>query len=179
MLKVSIIGATGYAGAELLSILQRHPEVEIIHITSESHTGKKISELYPHLNGIFEKELESLNDIEKIGAESDFVFIALPHGHAMDVGRKLENLPVRIIDLGADYRFSDTSIYEKWYNVPHTHKNAPRVYGLAEIYREEIMPAVSRRLRFLHLLRLRNIGSSTLRRLLLTQSREFRARAEV
>ena len=141
MLKVSIIGATGYAGAELLSILRRHPEVEIVHITSESHTGKKISELYPHLNGIFEKELESLNDIEKIGADSDFIFIALPHGHAMDVGKKLENLPVRIIDLGADYRFSDTAIYEKWYNVPHIHKDAPRVYGLAELYREEIKSA--------------------------------------
>ncbi len=141
MLKVSIIGATGYAGAELLSILYRHPQVEITHITSESHTGKKFSEIYPHLNGIYNQTLESLNDIEKIGGDSDFIFIALPHGHAMDVGKKLESLPVRIIDLGADYRFSDTSIYESWYNVPHTHKNAPRVYGLAEIYREEIRNA--------------------------------------
>ena len=141
MLKVSIIGATGYAGAELLKILLRHPEVEIAHITSESSTGKKISELYPHFRGIFEMELESLADIEKIGAESDFIFIALPHGHAMEVGKKLENLPVRIIDLGADYRFSDTSIYEQWYKVEHTHKNAPRVYGLAELYREEIKAA--------------------------------------
>ena len=140
-MKVSIIGATGYAGAELLSILYRHPEVEIIHITSESHTGQKISELYPHLKNIFEKELESLNEIEKIGADSDFIFIALPHGHAMDVGKKLESFPVKIIDLGADYRFRDTSIYEGWYKVPHTHKNAPRVYGLAEIYREEIKSA--------------------------------------
>ncbi len=141
MLKVSIIGATGYAGAELLAILQRHPEVEIVHITSESSTGKKISELYPHLRGIFEMKLESLKDIEKIGEDSDFIFIALPHGHAMEVGKKLEDLPVRIIDLGADYRFSDTSIYEEWYKVEHTHKNAPRVYGLAELYREEIKSA--------------------------------------
>lgn len=141
MLKVSIIGATGYAGAELLGILLRHPQVEIIHITSESNTGKKISELYPHLKNICDMELESLQDIEKIGEDSDFIFIALPHGHAMDVGKKLEKLPVRIIDLGADYRFSDTSIYEQWYKVEHTHKNAPRVYGLAELYREEIKVA--------------------------------------
>ena len=141
MLKVSIIGATGYAGAELLKILLNHPEVEVVHITSESSTGKKISELYPHLKNICEMELESMADIEKIGAESDFIFIALPHGHAMEVGKKLENLPVRIIDLGADYRFSDTSIYEQWYKVEHTHKNAPRVYGLAELYREEIKAA--------------------------------------
>ena len=141
MFKVSIVGATGYAGAELLSILYRHPEVEIVHITSESHTGKKISELYPHLLGILDMKLESLQDIERIGADSDFVFIALPHGHAMDVGKKLESLPVRIIDLGADYRFDDTAVYEEWYKVEHTHKNAPRVYGLAEIYREEIKVA--------------------------------------
>ena len=141
MIKVSVIGATGYAGAELLAILYRHPQVNVVHITSESHTGKKISELYPHMCSLYDNTLESLNDIEAIGADSDFVFIALPHGHAMDVGRKLENLPTRIIDLGADYRFSDTSVYEQWYKVEHTHKEAPRVYGLAEIYREDIKTA--------------------------------------
>ena len=141
MLKVSIIGATGYAGAELLAILQRHPQVEIVHITSESSTGKKISELYPQLREICDMKLESLQDIETIGADSDFIFIALPHGHAMDVAKKLENLPVKIIDLGADFRFSDTSIYEEWYKVEHTYKNAPRVYGLAELYREDIKAA--------------------------------------
>ena len=141
MAKVSVIGATGYAGAELLSILTRHPQAELAHITSESHTGKKISELYPHLRGICDLTLESLADIEKIGKDSEFIFIALPHGHAMDVGLKLEKLPVRIIDIGADYRFTDTTIYEHWYGVEHKHKNAPRVYGLAEIYREEIRNA--------------------------------------
>lgn len=141
MIKVSIIGATGYAGAELLSIILRHPQAQIAHITSESHTGKKISELYPHLRGICDMTLESLADIEAIGADSDFIFIALPHGHAMDAGLKLDALPVRIIDLGADYRFADTNIYEAWYNVPHKHKNANRVYGLAEIYREDIKTA--------------------------------------
>lgn len=140
-MKVSVIGATGYAGAELLAILIRHPQVNLKHITSESHTGKKISELYPHLRGICDLTLESLSDIEIIGKYSDFIFIALPHGHAMDVGLKLENLPVRIIDLGADYRFSDVSIYEEWYKVPHKHKAAKRVYGLAEIYRNEIRDA--------------------------------------
>lgn len=141
MLKVSVIGATGYAGAELLSILQRHPQVEVTHITSESYTGKKISEIYPHLNGIYNLTLESLKDVQTIGMNSDFVFIALPHGHAMDVGKMLEIFPVRIIDLGADYRFDDTEIYEQWYGVKHTHKNALRVYGLAEIYREDIRTA--------------------------------------
>lgn len=141
LVKVSIIGATGYAGAELLSILIRHPKAQIAHITSESHTGKKISELYPNLRGICDMTLESLDDLETIGSDSDFIFIALPHGHAMDAGLKLNDLPVRIIDLGADYRFADTSIYEAWYKLPHKHKDANRVYGLAEIYREDIKTA--------------------------------------
>ena len=141
MTKVSVIGATGYAGAELLSILIRHPQAEIAHITSESHTGKKISELYPHLRGLCDMTLESLADIDAIGKDSEFIFIALPHGHAMDVGLKLEKLPVRIIDLGADYRFTNTKIYESWYGVEHKHPNASRVYGLAEIYREDIRTA--------------------------------------
>lgn len=141
MVKVSIIGATGYAGAELLSILIRHPQAQIAHITSESHTGKKISELYPQLRNLCDMTLESLQDLEAIGKDSDFIFIALPHGHAMDAGLKLDKLPVRIIDLGADYRFSDTTVYEEWYKLPHKHKDANRVYGLAEIYREDIKDA--------------------------------------
>ena len=144
MIKVSVIGATGYAGAELLRLLHGHPEVEVVHITSESSAGKPISELYPHLTGIYDQELISMRaegNMEMIGRDSDFVFIGLPHGHAMEVGKALENMPVRIIDLGADYRFDDTSIYEEWYKVPHTHKDAPRVYGLAELYRDQVKDA--------------------------------------
>ena len=140
-MKVSVLGATGYAGAELLRILYNHPQAEVVHITSESHTGEKIADLYPHLRGCYDMVLESMKDIEAIGKDSDFVFIGLPHGHAMKVGKALENLPVRIIDLGADYRFHDTSVYEAWYHVPHTHPDAKRVYGLAELYREEIRDA--------------------------------------
>lgn len=140
-MKVSVIGATGYAGAELLRILYQHPQAEVVHITSESHTGERISELYPHLRGLYDMELESMKDISRIGEDSDFVFIGLPHGHAMEVGKALEKFPVRIIDLGADYRFSNTAVYEEWYHVPHTHPEAERVYGLAELYREEIRRA--------------------------------------
>ena len=140
-MKVSVIGATGYAGAELLRILYQHPQAEVVHVTSESHTGERISALYPHLRGLYDLELESMTDISRIGEDSDFVFIGLPHGHAMEVGKALEKFPVRIIDLGADYRFSNTAVYEEWYHVPHTHPEAERVYGLAELYREEIRRA--------------------------------------
>ena len=136
-MKVSVLGATGYAGAELLRILYSHPQAEVVHITSESHTGEPIAALYPHLRGLYDMKLESMKDIEAIGRDSDFVFIGLP----MAVGKALKDLPVRIIDLGADYRFRDTSVYEAWYHVPHTYPEAPRVYGLAELYREEIRDA--------------------------------------
>ena len=116
-MKVSVIGATGYAGAELLRILNNHPAAEVVHITSESHAGEPISDIYPHLKGIYDQKLISMKEIDMIGKDSDFVFIGLPHGHAMTVGKALENTPCRIIDLGADYRFDDTSVYEAWYKV--------------------------------------------------------------
>ena len=140
-MKVSVLGATGYAGVELLRILYNHPKAEVRHITSESHTGETIASLFPHLRGRYDMMLESMKDIQAIGADSDFVFIGFPHGHAMKVGKALSDLPTRIIDLGADYRFTDTSVYETWYHVKHTHKDAPRVYGLAELYRERIRDA--------------------------------------
>lgn len=141
MIKVSIIGATGYAGAELVKLLLQHPKVTLTHVTSESHQGLALSEVYPHLFGLTNLSLESLQDLPTIANDSDFIFIALPHGHAMKVGLALQDTPVRIIDLGADYRFNDTTIYETWYHVPHTHPNAPSVYGLAELNREAIKTA--------------------------------------
>lgn len=140
-MRVSIIGATGYAGAELLRLLYEHPQADVVHITSESHTGEKISSIYPHLRGIYDESLESMKDIVRIGRDSDFVFIGLPHGHAMAAGKVLEAENTRIIDLGADYRFSDPSLYEAWYKVKHTHKDAERVYGLAELNRAAIRGA--------------------------------------
>ena len=140
-MKVSVLGATGYAGAELLRILYQHPQADVVHITSESHTGESIASLYPHLRGLYDMKLESMQDIRAIGEDSDFIFIGLPHGHAMEVARALADLPVRIIDLGADFRFDDTAVYEAWYHVKHTYADAPRVYGLAELYRDAVRSA--------------------------------------
>lgn len=140
-MKVSVIGATGYAGIELLRLLKNHPKVEVVHITSESQTGTGIENIYTHLNNVYTKKLISMKDIDLIAKDSEVVFIALPHGHAMAVGKAFEGKNVKLIDLGADYRFKDTSIYEKWYKVDHTHKDAKRVYGLAELYRSQIKNA--------------------------------------
>lgn len=140
-MRVSIIGATGYTGEELLRILSGHPEAEIIHITSESSTGTAINSAYPHLTKLYNNTLDSMKDLDKIAADSDVIFIGLPHGHAMEVGKKLAQSDVKVIDLGADYRFSDTKVYEKWYKVPHTHQDAEAVYGLTELYRNEVKKA--------------------------------------
>ncbi|WP_371376917.1 N-acetyl-gamma-glutamyl-phosphate reductase [Sporomusa aerivorans] len=142
-MKISIVGATGYTGAELLRILASHPAAEVLYITSESQPGTGIHEIYPHLTRFYTKTLASLADLEKIALESEVIFIGLPHGHAMEVGRKATaiNPQVKIIDLGADYRFKNHAIYEQWYKVEHTHKEARAVYGLTELYRSQVKDA--------------------------------------
>ena len=80
-MKASVIGATGYAGVELLRLLDGHPEAEIAVITSESSTGEAIASMYPHLSGRIEKNLQSMQELDAIAAASDVIFIALPHGH--------------------------------------------------------------------------------------------------
>ena len=139
-MKVSIVGATGYAGVELIRLLDAHPEAELLHITSESSTGQQIAELYPHLAEIVDERLGSLTDVQKL-AESELVFIALPHGHAMALGEELAARGVKVIDLGADYRFDDPAIYEQWYKTKHTHPNSGAVYGLSELNREQVRGA--------------------------------------
>ncbi len=140
-MKASIIGASGYAGEELIRLLHGHPNVEIAHLTSERHTGERISTLYSHLLNIYNKELESMEDVRRIAEGSDVLFIALPHGHAMKIAKSVSDLPLRIIDLGADYRFADTSVYEAWYHVDHIDPDADRAYGLAELYRDQVRSA--------------------------------------
>jgi len=139
-MKISIIGATGYTGAELLRILASHPAAEVVYITSESQPGTAINDIYPHLIRFYEKALVSLADLDKIAAESEVIFIGLPHGHAMEVGRKATaiNPKLKVIDLGADYRFKDHDVYEQWYKVAHTHREAEAVYGLTELNRSQI-----------------------------------------
>ncbi|WP_315436340.1 N-acetyl-gamma-glutamyl-phosphate reductase [uncultured Selenomonas sp.] len=140
-MKASIIGASGYAGEELIRLLHGHPNVEIAHLTSERHTGERISTLYSHLLNIYNTELESMEDVRSIAEGSDVLFIALPHGHAMKIAKSVSDLPLRIIDLGADYRFADTSVYEAWYHVDHIDPDADRAYGLAELYRDQVRSA--------------------------------------
>ena len=140
-MRASVIGATGFAGAELLRLLDGHPQAELAYITSESSTGEDIAAMYPHLRGRIDKQLISMNELEKIAKGSDVIFIALPHGHAMKIGKMLRGSGVKIIDLGGDYRFRDVKVFEKWYKVPHADPEAKAVYGLTELYRKDVAGA--------------------------------------
>lgn len=137
MIRASIIGATGYAGVDLLRLLLNHKEVSLAALTSESYAGQPVSQVYPHLRGHVDIVLEKMN-IEAIAEKSDVVFVALPHGHAMNVVPALLAAGVKVIDFGADYRLSDRSVYEQWYKVTHTSPEMKAVYGLPELHRAEI-----------------------------------------
>jgi len=141
MLKVSIIGATGYTGAELVRILSNHPEIEISTITSETFVGRKISEIYPFLSTNL--VCEKLN-MDKISSLSSFVFTALPHKTSMEIVGELHSRGKKVVDLSADFRLNDPSLYEKWYEVSHHTQGEllkEAVYGLPELYREKIKDA--------------------------------------
>ena len=139
-MKVSVIGATGYTGAELVKILLKHPQVEIETITSQSFANKKISEIYPSL--ITDLVCQELN-INKIALSSSFIFTALPHQTSMEIVGKLHSGGKKIIDLSADFRFTDPLIYEEWYGTPHQKRELLKkaIYGLPELYREKISRA--------------------------------------
>lgn len=140
--KVGIIGATGYTGSELVRILYRHPEVELVALTTRSYIGMPMHKVYPHLNKYSRLTCEEL-DLAKIFDISDVVFVALPHGHAMPVAIEAARRGKKMIDLGADFRFSDFQVYEEWYKVEHGAKDllADAVYALPEVNRDKIRGA--------------------------------------
>ncbi|MCX7845613.1 MAG: N-acetyl-gamma-glutamyl-phosphate reductase [Dictyoglomaceae bacterium] len=138
-LKVSVLGATGYTGVELVRILRFHPKVEFVSLTSQSYIGKSFSEVYPHFHSFLDYLCEEEN-IEEIVEKSDCIFTALPHGHAMNIAKEVFKKGKVLIDLGADFRIKNPKIYEEWYKIEHTAKDLLpfTVYGLCEIYRNEI-----------------------------------------
>jgi N-acetyl-gamma-glutamyl-phosphate reductase len=141
MLKVAIVGASGYTGVELIRLLSNHPEVEITAVTSEQSAGKDISSIFPSLINIFDKTLEHL-DADLIAKKADLIFTALPHQKAMDVVPHFLKAGKKVIDLSADFRIKDASTYGAWYEehkAPELLKEA--AYGLPELHREEIKKA--------------------------------------
>jgi len=144
MIKVGIVGAGGYAGMSLTQLLLCHPEVKISWLISEeAHKGKAVAELYPHLTGEIEQNYLTLNDLEKNLDKVELVFLALPHGIAMDYVNKIIETGKKVIDLGADFRFNDVKVFKQWYGIEHKAEKLLKeaVFGLPELYREAIKKA--------------------------------------
>ena len=141
MIKVGIIGGTGYTGVELLRLLATHPQARLALITSRGEVGKPVAELFPSLRGHVDLAFSDL-DTKALGA-CDVVFSATPNGVAMQHARAILEGGARLIDLAADFRLRDTALWEKWYGMPHACPELLReaVYGLPEINRERIRKA--------------------------------------
>lgn len=142
MINVGILGATGYAGEELVRILSGREDVTIKMLVSHSYVGQKMSDIYCHLKGICDMECEEL-DVEKAARECDVVFTALPHGASKEVIPALYKAGLRVIDLSGDFRYNDVDVYEKWYGQKHSSPELLKesVYGLCELHRDEIKKA--------------------------------------
>ena len=141
MIKVGIVGGTGYTGVELLRLLAAHPEVELTAITSRKEDGLPVAEMYPSLRGRVNIAFSSPDKVDL--TQCDVVFFATPHGVAMAQAPELLAKGVKVIDLAADFRIKDRAVFEKTYKIDHT---APElleqaVYGLPELNREDIKKA--------------------------------------
>ncbi|MGW8300589.1 MAG: N-acetyl-gamma-glutamyl-phosphate reductase [Desulfobacterales bacterium] len=141
MTRVGIVGATGYAGAELVRILSGHPRVELSILTSRQFAGLKFDDVYPAMAGRVNLTCEELV-VEQVCDKADIVFLALPHQLPMKLVPEIIKRNVRVVDLSADFRFNDAAVYASAYQ-PHTAKDllASAVYGLSEIYFEAIRSA--------------------------------------
>lgn len=142
MIKVGVVGSTGYAGSELMRLLVQHPEVEILYTTANKYVGREYAEVYRNFNKLAPVVCCEA-DLDKIAAECDVLFLALPGG----MGAKLMTESIlektRVIDFGAAFRLKDVNVYEKWYGEEHLSPQfiPEAVYGLCEFNRDQIKDA--------------------------------------
>ena len=142
MIRVAIIGATGYTALELIKILLRHPEVEITALTSRSEGNPHVASVHPQLAGRMDLNMADLAPSE-IAARADFAFSCLPHGVTSSLVPKLLDAGLRVVDLSADYRLNSPESYLQWYDQKHADGDrlGKVVYGLPELFREQIRSA--------------------------------------
>ena len=139
-IRVAVVGASGYTGADAMRLAARHPGVEIVALTANTHAGKPVAQVWPHLAGL---DLPALVTNEEVDWSAvDAAFVGLPHGTAQDV---IVSIPehVKVIDISADFRLKDTATYERWYGRRHEAPQllAEAAYGLTEHNREDIRKA--------------------------------------
>lgn len=145
-LPVAIVGGSGYTGAELLRLLLLHPHVEITSISADRSAGRRIDEVFPQFRGRLSSDIESF-DPDRIAKSAQVAFTALPHGHSARAVDALRERGLKVIDLSADFRLDEQSVYEEWYasESEPTHAAASRlaeaVYGLPELHRHAIRGA--------------------------------------
>jgi N-acetyl-gamma-glutamyl-phosphate reductase len=141
MIKVGIVGGTGYTGVELLRLLAGHPDVELAAITSRSEAGTAVAEMFESLRGHVDLVFSEPDPAVLSGC--DLVFFATPNGTAMQLVPELLTAGVRVIDLAADFRLRDPALWEQWYGMPHACPEllAEAVYGLPELNRAAIRAA--------------------------------------
>ncbi|MFL5259033.1 MAG: N-acetyl-gamma-glutamyl-phosphate reductase [Hyphomicrobiales bacterium] len=139
-IRIGVIGASGYTGADLVRLAACHPAMEIAALTANSHAGKSMAEVFPHLSHLSLPRLVKNEDADWSSIEA--VFCGLPHATSQEVIRDLPN-HLKVIDMSADFRLRDPAVYEKWYGGPHQALSlqSEAVYGLTEHYREEIRNA--------------------------------------
>jgi len=142
MVRVAVAGASGYMGAELLRLLCVHPKVELVAVTSERLAGQPLGSVFPHLRGLSSLAFQEV-DAERLAAEADVVFLALPHMESQRAVPVLRARGRKVIDLSADYRLRDASLYATWYKAPHVDAAglAEAVYGCPELHRKAIASA--------------------------------------
>lgn len=138
MMRVSIVGGSGYTGGEVIRLLLRHPEIEIAQVTSESHVGEYIYQTHPNLRAQTMLQYTARDQL----TPCDLIFLALPHGEAQRNIKTYASLAPRIVDLSADFRLRDPEAYRKWYG-EHSDPSwlANFVYGLPELHRDEMKKA--------------------------------------
>jgi N-acetyl-gamma-glutamyl-phosphate reductase len=142
MIPVSILGGSGYTGAELMRILAGHPALELRAVSSRQFQGRAVEEIFPSLRGRVCLAFCQA-DPEELARQSDLVFLAVPHQEAMRVVPQLWEAGVRVVDLSADFRLRDARVYEQYYNTPHSCPEllSQAVYGLPEFYRARLVRA--------------------------------------
>jgi N-acetyl-gamma-glutamyl-phosphate reductase len=139
--KAAIIGASGYSGVELVKLLSKHPKVDIACVMGHSTVGKRVDDIYPY----FRQKLDLVIEPYELAVvkDMDIVFLALPHGQAMQRVPELVEVGKRVIDFSGDFRLTSADEYQQWYNLPHTAESYLKraVYGMPELFREEICDA--------------------------------------
>lgn len=139
---VGVIGASGYGGVQLVRILTDHPKLKLAYLGGNSSAGQEFSSLYPHLGHQVNQMIEPI-DLEKIADRCQAVFLSLPNGLACKMAPTLLERGCKVLDLSADYRFSDLDVYTHWYGLERSDRDVAEtaVYGLPELYRDRIAEA--------------------------------------